>query len=240
IIIALLVTSSLFVMAIPSQWMIDGVPYHRQETNYNCGDASLQMVLSYYGRNITQKQIVDVARTSKSVGTLSYDIARVAQFSILSQSQGTKWKNHESFEGFNGYPHGLNAVGYSSNEEWTDSLKTSIYLNIPVIVLMHYSVESPGGHFRVVIGYNDDDETFTTLDPWDRDGQPQVFVIPYSNFTTLWNYTEVDSPRGTPFFGCAIWPLDITLNVESSQGNQTIFVGTVLYNNPIPGLSELS
>ncbi|EFA84225.1 hypothetical protein PPL_03302 [Heterostelium album PN500] len=229
---------SCYAYAIPSEYLIKTVPYHRQVTDYNCGDASLQMVFGYYGQDINQEQIDDVARTSKHEGTSSYDIVRTAQFSILSQSQGTDKKKKELNHGFPNYPYGLNAVGYSSNEEWMDGLKSAISLNIPIIVLMHYSLEDPGGHFRVVIGYNDDLETITTLDPWDRDGQPQVYTLSYSNFTALWNYTEKDSPRGTPFFGVAIWPLNVDI-VAFSNGNQTTFNVKFDYTNPIPFLSEL-
>ncbi|EGG24505.1 hypothetical protein DFA_02748 [Cavenderia fasciculata] len=226
--------------SIPSQYVIPNIfdVYQRQSTKYNCGDASMHMVFNYWGKNISQSELDDVARTSKSEGTSSYDIVRAGQFSVLSNSIGTRKKHAESVNGFTGYPLGMNAAAYSSDTEWSEQLKACIANDIPVIVLQHYLPNDLGGHFRVVVGYNDNNETFTTLDPWGRDNQPHVFVMSYSNFTFLWNYTENDSPRGTPFYGAIYWPIYLDATTIST-GNQTTVSAKFQYGLPIPELQGI-
>jgi len=49
---------------IPEAYLIPNVPYHRQLTDFTCGDASLEMLLNYYGPDVSQFSIVDAARTT--------------------------------------------------------------------------------------------------------------------------------------------------------------------------------
>jgi len=63
----------------------------------------------------------------------------------------------------------------------------------PIIVLQHYSSNfSQGGHFRVVVGYDDAEDVVILHDPWDRDGQPRLIKFNSSEFCLLWNYTETN------------------------------------------------
>lgn len=65
----------------PSSHLIKNVPYHRQNTDYACGDASMQMVLNYWNPiYVSQSSIMDVMRTTTNQGTLSLDTVRGAQF----------------------------------------------------------------------------------------------------------------------------------------------------------------
>src|SRR5687768_10668634 len=106
-------------------------------------------------------------RTSEAVGTLSFDIVRALRFSRLnypaSREASVAWKGP-------GYPNGVDtgftAVGVYATEPWIDSLKFSISNNRPVIVLQQYAYDDPGGHYRVVYGYND--THLMTKDPWGR------------------------------------------------------------------------
>ncbi len=50
--------------------LVHNVPYHRQVTEYSCGDASMQMLLHWSGADIDQRAIIDVMRTSPYEGTL--------------------------------------------------------------------------------------------------------------------------------------------------------------------------
>ncbi|KYQ89582.1 hypothetical protein DLAC_09538 [Tieghemostelium lacteum] len=217
----------------PSEYLIQGVPYQRQVTKYNCGDASLQMVFGYYNRSVNQKEIDDVARTTTKEGTLSYDIVRAAQFSILSSSQGDVKPKHEDSHGYKTNPFGLSAIGYSSDEFWIDGIKQLVSQDVPVIVLMAYALNDRGGHFRVVIGYDDITETVVTLDPWDRNNQPTLFNISYTDFEIMWNYTEPGSPRGQPFFGAAIWDLTPVVS-HYNVGNQSFITSEITYQNYFP------
>jgi len=200
--------------AIPSSHFIQ-IPYHRQNTEYSCGDASLEMVLHYFGPDIKQETIVDVMRTTDQ-GTLSLDMVRGAQFSIISSSIG---KTFPSASVNNGYPQrslGFGAFWYDSQQSWLNQLKQIIANDFPVIVLMHFDANDTGGHFRVVVGYDDNKQQITMNDPWDRDGYPRIAVWSYSKFLTCWNYTEKFSERINPYFGVGIFPW--SLSISSTLG----------------------
>lgn len=53
----------------PQKYRID-VPYHRQLTDFGCGDASLQMILDYYGVQANQFSIMDVMRSTMHEGKI--------------------------------------------------------------------------------------------------------------------------------------------------------------------------
>jgi len=221
------------IFSIPISHQIQNIPYHRQVTEYNCGDASLEMVFGYLNREIDQYQLDDVARTSDTDGTSSYDIVRAFQFSVMSSSQGLDEKEHEVKYGFKKYPLGLLSIGYSSAEFWIDELKSMIAQDIPIITLMAYATDDRGGHFRVIYGYDDQSQTIYSLDPWDRQGQPRLYNMSYSLFQSLWNYTEPDSPRGLPYFGAMAWSLPVSAQV-STNGNQSTVSYSYNYINPFP------
>ena len=81
----LAVLSCLALASSPSSFIIKGVPTARQDTDYYCGEASLQILLEYYhGVKIPQDKIGNVARANPEVGTLSKNIVRALRFSRLS------------------------------------------------------------------------------------------------------------------------------------------------------------
>jgi hypothetical protein len=55
------------------------VPDVRQSTNYSCGAAALQAVLSYYGIDKRERALMDMLKTSESTGTSPDNIVRVAR-----------------------------------------------------------------------------------------------------------------------------------------------------------------
>jgi len=42
--------------------------------DFSCGDASLEMVFDYWGHDINQYSIMNVARTTREEGTSSFDM----------------------------------------------------------------------------------------------------------------------------------------------------------------------
>ncbi len=67
---------------LPSAYNITGVPQHKQINGLDCGPAALEIMFDYWGVDINQKSIADVARTS-SMGTYNLYIGlilRVATF----------------------------------------------------------------------------------------------------------------------------------------------------------------
>lgn len=59
-------------------------PYHKQETNYTCGAASMRMVLENFGIKKTEKQIVKLLGTNKVRGTWIKNFPIVAEMFKLN------------------------------------------------------------------------------------------------------------------------------------------------------------
>lgn len=98
----------------PPQMLLE-VPYHRQETEYSCGAASLQMVLEYFLKvPVDQYAIMNVARTSPTFGTVSHDLARAAQFSAVSSAAAHTFPDSISVNGYQGRPIGFGSFFHSS------------------------------------------------------------------------------------------------------------------------------
>ena len=58
------------VAAAASAQLVRNVPYHRQFTDYACGDASVEMVLHKWASpDVDQRAIIDVMRTTENDGT---------------------------------------------------------------------------------------------------------------------------------------------------------------------------
>ncbi len=51
----------------------------RQSTEYSCGAAALQAVLSYWGKDLDERDLIQLLRTSPETGTYVGDIVRVAR-----------------------------------------------------------------------------------------------------------------------------------------------------------------
>jgi parallel beta-helix repeat protein len=154
------------------------VPFHWQETDYYCGPAALEMIFDYYGEDIPQTEIADVARTESPV-TFTDELRRAAHFSNLSTSQGNELPYN-----FTGYSD--RKIGYAAFERGgltIDDLKALIDDGKPIITLMWMIEAGDYGHFRVVIGYNE--THIITHDPWF--GANMTYV--YSAFLDLWQYS---------------------------------------------------
>jgi len=120
------------------QFYLYGVPYSNQDDPYWCGPASMSMVLSYWGTNISQGDIAAEIYDSRSRITRMTDMVS--------------------------YPM---TFGFKS-QDFTGSiydLKTWIDNGVPVVVLQRFSLEDPYGHYRVVVGYNDSSAMMFTFDP---------------------------------------------------------------------------
>jgi len=165
------------------------VPFYYQEKDYYCGPAVLQMVFDYYGENISQFEIADVARTMGEpvYSTFTDELRRAAHFSNISISMGD-----EMPENITGYT--LRRLGYAAFEaqdmDFTQ-LKSFIDQGKPLILLMWYSQHHVSTHYRVVTGYN---ETHVFLhDPWNKPlwggayGGPNI-VFNNTEFLDLWSY----------------------------------------------------
>ncbi len=129
------------------------VPYLSQTENNWCGPASLAMVLNYWGVSVTQEEIAPFIINPYDNLTHSDDIVEYAE--------------NLGFIAF---------YGSITIEE----LKEKISNEHPVIVLQWFSPDYRVGHFRVVIGY--DEQKIITHDP--ILGQNHPFL--HDEFFELW------------------------------------------------------
>jgi len=158
------------VQVLPSEAYIS-VPYHSQQKGYSCGPAALRMLFDFYGPDVPEIEIRDVARTS-SYGTFTCDMIRAPHFSNLSTSVGK-----ESSLNYTGYS--TRKLGYAAFERGgmtIDDLKSLIIAGYPIIVLTTW-------HFRVVVGYSSTQITFQ-----DSYYGPLTNMT-YSAFSTDWDYS---------------------------------------------------
>ncbi len=193
---------------LPRSHMIANIPYHEQLNGLSCGAGSLEMVFDYWGPDIDQKEIMNVARTS-SMGTWTPDIARTGQFSSMSSAQGYFFPQVGPDAGFVERGLGYAAFSFSSERFWLPELKALIAQDFPVIVLMTYTPTGGGGHYRVVMGYDDAQGLIYFIDTWGRDTlhlNDWTGILPwtYADFQSGWNYTEYGTAH--PYFGTVILP----------------------------------
>lgn len=154
---------------LPGEFYIP-VPHHYQIPDYYCGPAALEMVFDYYGPDVPQREIADVARTT-SAGTYTFDVVRAAHFSNISTSVGTEIPDAN----ITGYStRKLGYLALECGDMTIDELKAIIAAGYPVIV-------TTTRHFRVAIGYDADHITFH-----DSIGGP-MYNLTYSTFDWEWN-----------------------------------------------------
>ncbi|MFX1435838.1 MAG: C39 family peptidase [Promethearchaeota archaeon] len=186
-----------------SDVIISSVPYYSQIKNYYCGPACLEMVFDYYGSDIIQPEIADVAATDIAFGgTFTDDMRRASHFSNLSTSVGNEMVNN-----ITGYTN--RKIGYAAFENYFSSATNLIDLidaGYPIIVLQWGDDSKSWGHFRVVIGYNKDGaiiNSFITRDPWFQ----SFYRINYATFMDFWSYSG--------YWGLFVHPWEITISAPT-------------------------
>ena len=185
--------------------VIPSVPHYYQTMGYWCGPASLEMVYDFYGPDIPQLEIADVARSDSSYGTYTSDLIRATHFSKLSTSVGDEMAGN--ITGYTNRP-----IGYGAFEAHLPNVYNLINLikeGYPIVVLQWFDRQYKSGHFRVVIGYVRKDgfiSSIITHDPWSTPGGPN-YHIGYSRFVDLW----------TRFYNWSLFicPWEITVSCSS-------------------------
>ena len=224
---------------LPARYFIKNVKQFNEVTGLNCGPASLESVFNYFGPDISQREIADVARTS-SIGTYVFDIVRAAQFSYLSQAQGHFYPHDVPIAGYTQRRLGYAAFGHAQPTPWLDGLKALVAQDLPPILLMLYTPEpNSGGHYRVMVGYDDNLQQAYFIDPWGRD--LNRFVNPdgtvtwsYQDLITAWNYPEYGTDN--PFFAAVISPWQVSVSIDGvvQAGNTVKVTADVTYPCPAP------
>jgi len=147
------------------------VPYHYQITSYYCGPAALEMIFDFYGPDVSQLEIADVARTAPD-GTYTPDMVRAAHFSNASTSVGNEMPSN-----ITGYS--MREFGYAALQHdgmTMNELKALIAVGYPIVVLTTW-------HYRVAVGYSSTAITFQ-----DSYYGP-LYNMTYSAFDTDWDYS---------------------------------------------------
>ena len=186
------------------------VPFYFQVKTYYCGPAALQMVFDFYGGNVSQFEIADVARTVPYV-TYTDEMRRAAHFSNMSTSMGGEMP--ENITGYTARKLGYAAFGMGGMT--LDDLKSLIKQDFPIILLMRWIPSEPYGHYRVAVGYN---ETHVFLhDPWNNIewggdyGGPNL-AMNYTFFNEMWDYSG--------HWGLFVSPWSITIDMP-----KVVYVG---------------
>ncbi len=223
---------------LPSTHIIEDVSWHQQFNALSCVAGALEIVFDYFGPDIDQKEIMNVARTS-SMGTWTPDVVRTGHFSYLSNAAGSFFPSVGPYGGFEERQLGYAAFSYTSYDFWLDELKALVADDIPVIVLMNYYPTGGGGHYRVVIGYDDNEQCIYFTDPWGRDlnhliDWTGVIRWSYSDFQMGWNYSEYGAAK--PYYGAVIlpWHVSVDLKGSTTPGSTITVTANIEYPCPQP------
>lgn len=126
--------------------MID-VPFFRQDTGYSCGPSVVQMVLRFYGKVVSEEDLIKILDTKKSTGTKHGPI-----IDTISEN-------------------GLYV--YVNSDSTTDELRYLVSLGHPTIV--HFvEPSSDEGHYAVAIDVGD--EHIILNDPWNGEGFKMTLI----------------------------------------------------------------
>ncbi len=215
---------------------IKGVPWHQQLDGLSCAAGSLETVFHYWGVDIDQREIMNVARTSSS-GTSSSEVVRTGQFSMLSDAKGVYSHSSGPFGGFSARRMGYAAFSHTSDECWFEDLKAIVADDIPVIVLMSYEPTGGEGHYRVVIGYDDAQQLIYLIEPWNQDTKHQtqwegVIAWSYSDFQRAWDYLEQGATQ--PYYGAVIMPWSLCIAVKGKRAVGAVLTLTAKINYSCP------
>jgi hypothetical protein len=224
--------------SLPSAHNITNVTQHKQMNALMCGDAVLETIFSFWGADINQKSIADVARSS-SIGTYTWDMVRTGQFSHLSTAQGNYFPHDAPTAGFPERPVGYASFSYSNDTFWLSGLEALVAADIPVVLLMKYAPTDDAGHYRVIVGYDNtkgEKGEVYFIDPWVRDQKrvtnPDGTVTwTIADFQTAWNYSEYGTPH--PYWGAVMMPWSVNL-MTSTTGSTVNITANITYPCPQP------
>jgi hypothetical protein len=218
----------------PAEYEIPGVPHYFQQTGFNCGPASLQMVFDYWGEAIPQTAIAQAGDTQSSYGTNRTNMRRAIHFSHLSAAI-----QNPDLHGYDERP-----IGYagpdcmwsypnSSDPDFTtryEDLKELISHDHPVILLTWYSEYHTAAHYRVLKGYSDPLDLFVVHDPWYTPPYmgPDVCFNQAFLVDDLWTYANRWGLLAAP------WEVRVTAPDSVQFGEEFTVTAGVSYPGPHP------
>jgi hypothetical protein len=189
----------------PGAYNIPGVPYHFQITSWYCGPASLQMVMDYWGEEIDQDDIADVANDIVNEGTYRDDMRRAAHFSGMSTCI-----QNPLLVGYNERKLGYACMEAEFMSNPSQKLKNTVYANYPVFILTWFSPVHTAGHYRVVKGWDEYLEAFIIHDPWyyGTISGPDLIMSETMLVDDLWQYST--------YWAMVACPWEITPSIPTS------------------------
>ncbi|MGD8628651.1 MAG: C39 family peptidase, partial [bacterium] len=207
----------------PPAYNIPGVPYHFQITSWYCGPASLQMVMDYWGEEVNQNDIADVANDVVDYGVSSEDMRRAAHFSGMSACV-----QNPSLYGYTERQLGYACAetGFLSNPG--QKLKNTVYEGYPVFILTWFSPTHGSGHFRLVKGWDDSLSAYIIHDPWYYGSLsgPDLIMSETMLIDDLWVYSGRWAMVACP------WELEPEIAVSPAAGDTFSVDLQVYYPGP--------
>lgn len=218
---------------LPKAYRIADVPSHDQINGLSCGPAALEMLYDFWGEDIDQMAIIDVVRTS-SIGTYTWDMVRAGYFSHVSRAQGRFFPKHAPRAGYPERPLGYVSFDHASESLWWTDLKRLIAQDIPVVLLMKYAPDDDTGHYRVMVGYDEEKELVYFMDPWGRDlnkikNPDGTITWSMTDFEDAWNYTGYGTEQ--PYWGAIMMPWKVTIHTtgETTAGSMLEVTAEIAY-----------
>lgn len=139
------------------------------QTFNNCGPATLSMMLSWYGLNVSQKELGDKMRPYQNPEGDNDD-------KTIFTYEFVKW----------GKKYGFNAMDRRNGD--ITLLKTFTANGIPVVVKTWLNVNDDIGHFRIVRGYDEGRKVIIQDDSYHGPNKQ----IPYFDFLSMWQPFNYD------------------------------------------------
>ncbi|MBN2205234.1 MAG: C39 family peptidase [Thermoleophilia bacterium] len=208
---------------LPDSYIIEDVPLWQQVDAFSCGASAAQMVMDHWGPFIDQNEVRAAARTGRgkapdtALGTAVPDLARAGQFSFMSESIGeaygeTIWGYSTRTLGYGAFHYGLEE-GASEDEvlRWFDQVKAIVAAGYPVVCLTDWLPDMYGPHYRVVVGYNDNDGVIYFNDPWVREFR--------NDFGARGSFAQFKGEPSPSTYGSMEWSYEDWLDVWNLPGD---------------------
>ena len=155
----------------PGEYALLENPKHTYQTFNNCGPATLSMMLSWYGKDVSQKELGDVMRPYQ-VASGDNDDKTIFTYEFV------EWAR----------VYGLESIGKVNGD--IELLKTFTANGIPVVVKTWLHVDDDIGHFRIVRGFDESKQVIIQDDSYEGPNKK----ISYFDFLSMWqpfNYAYI-------------------------------------------------
>lgn len=146
-------------------------PKHTYQTFNNCGPATLSMMLSWYGKDVSQKELGDAMRPYQ-ISSGDNDDKTIFTYEFVDWAK----------------KYGLESIGKVNGD--IELLKTFTANGIPVVVKTWLHVGEDIGHFRIVRGFDEGKQVIIQDDSYEGPNKK----ISYYDFLSMWqpfNYAYI-------------------------------------------------